>query len=79
MTEILYCRIRVQDHLSEDWADWFAGLTLENLPSGEATIYGALPDQSALCGLLIQVHDLGLKVLSLVCIRSESPLCVIDQ
>ena len=70
MTEMIYCRIRVQGHLQESWADWFAGLRLENLPCGETSLYGALPDQAALCGLLNRVHNLGLKVLLLVCIRS---------
>ncbi|MBN1147278.1 MAG: hypothetical protein JXA78_08480 [Anaerolineales bacterium] len=78
MTEIIYCRIRVQGHLPEDWADWFAGLQLENLPGGEMALSGALPDQSALCGALNRVQNLGLKVLLITCIRAEKPAYALD-
>ncbi len=57
-------RIRVKGHLSEQWANWFDGLTLENLPDGYAVLFGGLPDQSALYGVLKRIRDIGLTLIS---------------
>jgi len=56
--------IRVKGHLSSQWAGWFDGMTIENQPDGDAVLFGVLPDQSALYGVLRQVHDLGLTLIS---------------
>ncbi len=64
MDEPACYRIRVKGHLSEQWADWFDGLTLENLPDGHAVLFGRLPDQSALYGVLNRIRDIGLILIS---------------
>ena len=73
MDEPASYRIRVKGHLSEQWADWFTGLTLENLPDGHAVFSGQLPDQSALYGVLNRIRDIGLTLISVNCI--EEPEC----
>jgi hypothetical protein len=65
MTEPAHYTIRVKGHLSEQWADWFGGLKLENLPDGHAVLSGVLPDQSALYGVLNRIRDTGLTLVSL--------------
>ncbi len=64
MDESAHYRIRVKGHLSEQWADWFDGLTLENLSDGYAELSGELPDQSALYGVLNRIRDIGLTLIS---------------
>lgn len=64
MDESAYYRIRVRGHLSEQWADWFNGLTLENLSDGHAELSGRLSDQSALYGVLNLIRDIGLTLIS---------------
>ena len=64
MDEPACYRIRVKGHLSEQWASWFAGLTLENLPDGDALLSGRLPDQPALHGVLNRIRDIGLILIS---------------
>jgi hypothetical protein len=64
MDESAYYKIRVKGQLSEQWADWFDRLTLENLPDGYAELFGTLPDQSALYGVLNRVRDIGLTLIS---------------
>jgi hypothetical protein len=64
MDESACYRIRVKGHLSEQWADWFDGLTLENLSDGHAELSGTLPDQSALYGVLNLIRDIGLTLIS---------------
>jgi hypothetical protein len=60
--------IRVRGHLSDKRAEWFDGLTIENQPDGEALITGPVADQAALHGLLIRIRDLGLPLLSVLCV-----------
>ena len=55
--------IRVDSVLDDRWADWFGGLQV-NSEGTETTIFGLLPDQPALHGVLAQVRDLGLHLIS---------------
>ncbi|MBN1310710.1 MAG: hypothetical protein JXB30_04755 [Anaerolineae bacterium] len=63
--------IRVQEHLSAQRLRAFAGITVGHDSSGETTIIGSFPDQSALFGLLNWLHDLGAVLVSLR--RLETP------
>ncbi len=65
MAEPALYQIRVQGHLSSQWTDWFGGLKIENQPNGEAMLSGRLPDQAALYGILNQIRDAGLTLISL--------------
>jgi hypothetical protein len=56
-------QIRVKGHLGEQWRDWFNGLTITNVEQGEAILFGPLPDQAALHGVLTKIRDLGLPLL----------------
>ncbi len=64
MDEPAHYKIRVKGHLSEQWAGWFDGLALENLPGGYAELAGTLPDQPALYGVLNRIRDIGLILVS---------------
>lgn len=56
--------IRVEDHLTERWSDWFEGLTIHNAPSGETMLSGTFVDQAALFGMLTKIHSLNLTLIS---------------
>ncbi len=71
MEEPACYRIRVKGHLSEQWANWFDGLTLENLPDGCAVLFGRLSDQSALYGVLNGIRDIGLSLISVNRVADE--------
>jgi hypothetical protein len=57
-------QIRLGGHLSQQWADWFGGLTLTLADDGDTLLTGPVADQAALYGLLKKVRDLGLTLLS---------------
>jgi predicted ester cyclase len=59
--------IRVHDHLSSDWTEWFEGLIIENHPNSEATLSGPFQDQAALFGVLEKVRDLNLTLIAVKC------------
>jgi hypothetical protein len=62
-------QIRVRGHLSAQRAAWFDGLSIENQPNGEALLTGPIRDQAALHGVLIRIRDLGLPLLSVLCVE----------
>jgi hypothetical protein len=59
-----YYEIRVSNHLSSQWVEWFDGLVIANHPDGQATLTGPLCDQAALFGVLEKVRDLNLGLIA---------------
>lgn len=66
---IIY-QIRLKGHLSQQWMDWFDGLTI-TLEDGNTLLRGPVVDQSALHGILKKIRDLGMPLLSVNTVRSE--------
>jgi hypothetical protein len=65
--------IRVKGRLdSEYWAEWFEGMTITAEESGETVLYGPLPDQAALYGLLSRLRDLAIPLLSVNVLKADS-------
>lgn len=58
--------VRVSGRLGPRWGARFDGLTLIGREDGTTVIRGPVVDQAALHGLLQQLSDLGLTLLSLV-------------
>ena len=57
-------QIRIKGHLGRQWTDWFEGLTITPEDNGDTLLTGVVFDQAALHGLLRQVRDLGMPLLS---------------
>ena len=57
-------QIRISGHLGGEWTEWFGGLAITLEDNGETLIAGPVVDQAALHGLLRQVRDLGMPLLS---------------
>jgi len=66
-----YYEITIKGHLDLSWSDWFEGLELKTLVGGETLLYGQLPDQAALHGLLNRIRDLNLTLVSVCSSPSE--------
>ena len=72
----LVYQIRIKGQLGRHWTDWFGGLTLTTLDNGETLLTGPVVDQAALHGLLRKVRDLGMPLLSVICVtpgQAEAP------
>lgn len=54
---------RVEGDVSERWAEWFCAVQIV-AEDGESVITAVIPDQSALHGVLNQIRDLGLCLIS---------------
>jgi hypothetical protein len=67
--EPLIYQIRIKGHLGPRWADWFEGLTPTLEANGETLLTGPVVDQAALYGVLRKVRDVGLPLLSVVCVQ----------
>ena len=57
--------IRIKGHLDASWRQWFVPLQIGLEPSGTTILFGSLPDQAALYGVLLKLDRLGLTLLSL--------------
>ena len=63
--------IRVRAHLEARWAAWFDGLTITQQRDGTTILHGPVVDQAALHGLLRKVRDLGLPLVSVICVEPD--------
>ena len=64
-----YYEIRIAEELGAVWAEWFEGLSIriETCPEDGrpvTVLYGPIPDQPALHGVLNKIRDLNLVLLS---------------
>jgi len=57
-------QIRIEGELGQDWADWFGGPSISRQEDGVTLLTCAVADQAALHGVLRQLRDLGLPLLS---------------
>ena len=65
-------QIHIQGHLDPQWSDWFENMILTHNPDGTTTLAGPVVDQSALYGLLDKLRDLGLQLVAVNRVGSES-------
>ena len=66
-------QIRIKGHLSDQWTDWFEGLTITLEEDEETLLTGQLVDQAALHGLVKKVRDLGLPLVSINRVEPGKP------
>jgi hypothetical protein len=64
-------QVRLRGHLSSQWAGWFEGYTITLDDNGDTLLTGPIADQAALFGLLRKVRDLGMPLLSVLCVTSD--------
>ncbi|HEY5669240.1 MAG TPA: hypothetical protein VIS10_04530, partial [Anaerolineales bacterium] len=66
-------QIRIRGHLSDQWTNWFEGLTITLEEDGDTLLTGPVVDQAALFGLLKKVRDLGMPLVSINCVEQSKP------
>ena len=71
MNETKVYEIRVEGHLDDEWSEWFGGLSIALEDDGTSVLTGPVTDQSALHGLLLKIHNMGLALISLQRIGSR--------
>jgi hypothetical protein len=62
-------QIRVKGHLDPQWSEWFGGLSITLEDNGDTLLTGPVEDQAALHGLLRNVRDLGMPLISAVRVK----------
>lgn len=66
-------QLHIKGHLDDQWANWFAGLTVTRKEGGDTLLTGPVADQAALHGLLRKVRDLGIPLVSVNRIEPGRP------
>ncbi len=56
--------IRIKGQLNDQWQDWFENMEIRLLENGEMILFGPVPDQAALMGILNKLTRLNLTLLS---------------
>jgi hypothetical protein len=56
--------IRIEGHLEEVDGERLGEVTIANQAGGEALLSGSIPDQAALMRVLLDLHHLGITILS---------------
>ena len=64
--------IKLKGHLDEHWSEWFDNLAIAYDEQDNTIFAGPVADQSALHGLLKKAHDLGLSLISVTRVESDS-------
>lgn len=59
-------QIRLKGYLTDQWSDWFDGLTITLDDNADTLLTGPVVDQAALHGLLKKARDLGLPLISVI-------------
>lgn len=62
----LWIEITIESKIDEYWAVWFEGLSLTPLKEDKTKVYGEIPDQAALHGIIERIRDLNLKFSSII-------------
>jgi len=57
-------QIKLRGHLDDEWGDWFGGATILTQEDGTTLLTCQVIDQAALHGLLRQIRDVGLPLIS---------------
>jgi hypothetical protein len=60
-----YYEIKVQGYIDEEWVNWFSNIRVSYDADGFSILSGYMVDQSALHGILAQIRDLALPLVSL--------------
>jgi len=58
--------IKIKGHLDDQWSDWLGGLEITQDGHGNSLLRGRVRDQAALHGILAQIRDLGLTLISIM-------------
>ena len=56
--------MRISQHLDDHWAAWFGDMSITRENDGTTTLRGLVADHSALHGLLLKIHDLGMTLIA---------------
>lgn len=64
-------QIRVKGYLGREWTNWFEGLTIQLSDNGETVLTGPVADQAALHCLLRKVRDVGMPLVSVMCVTLD--------
>jgi len=75
---IIY-QIRLECQLDDQWADRFDGMSITLEDNGDTLLAGPIADQPALFGLLKKIRDLGMPLISVDRLESQSKITIVEK
>lgn len=68
--------ICVRGNLDQMWADWFNDLAIQTTVAADGSpitkLIGPIPDQSALAGILLQLNDINMPLISVNPVKKDA-------
>ncbi len=58
--------IKIKGLLDQEWSEWLGDLQIAYDDAGNTLLSGSIADQAALHGILGQIRDLGLTLISII-------------
>ena len=74
MQKPLTYEFRVKGVLDQKWSDWFGNFTIKPQPDGETRLTGQITDQAALRGILSQILNLNIELISVTKMKDKHKL-----
>lgn len=56
--------IKIKGRLDESWSEWFEPMIITHTDDGDTTLKGELSDQAALQGVIVNLGNLNLEIIS---------------
>ena len=63
--------IRIRGHLPDKYIGWFNGMDILREEDGTTTIYGSLPDQTALHSVLFKIRNMNIGLISVNVVENQ--------
>lgn len=79
MNKPIIYQISIQEHLGEQWAEWFAPLVIHHQPNGQTVLVGPLRDQAELHGILLKVSNLNLTLVAVTQATPPTPAAPVSE
>lgn len=59
--------IQIKGKLTPHWSDWLGEMQIRGNSSGDTILWGNLPDQPAVYGVISRLSNLGFTLISVTC------------
>jgi hypothetical protein len=66
--------IRIKGILDQKWTDWFGNFSIKSQPDGETVLTGQVVDQAALRGMVSQILNLNLELISVMRVKDKGAI-----
>jgi hypothetical protein len=76
---MFHTEIVVKGKINPHWSDWFEGLQIDIIGTGDTLLCGELPDKSAVYGVISRLGGLGISLISVTCQEDDGDATILPD